>query len=184
MAMQTQQFTQPLHISVSARIMCHLTLWVSRLLLHVPLAVRWAGSMFWRSETCYFLTITNGHFAFDVDAIVSFNALIPSCVIPFLLPFLAICWPDFFGVVNMSIKGLKRFHDDSSCSYFVVSDSAPVLPDPDEGSRRLTYESPPSTHSDQPRKKKATRVRFLDDSEVTGFRYKFGYPPLRDSSVE
>ena len=24
----------------------------------------------------------------------------------------------------------------------------------------------------------------MDDSGVTGFRYKFGYPPLKDSSVE
>ena len=84
----------------------------------------------------------------------------------------------------MSIKGLKRFYDDSSSCYFVVYDSAPVLPDPDEGSGSLTHESPPSTYSDQPRKKNAKRVRFLDDSVVTGFRYKFGYPPLKDRSVE
>ena len=66
----------------------------------------------------------------------------------------------------------------------MVYDSAPVLPDPDEGSSSLTYESPPSTYSDQPRKKQAQRVRFLDDFGVTGFRYKFGYPLLKDRSVE
>ena len=84
----------------------------------------------------------------------------------------------------MSIKGLKRFYDDSSCCHFVVFETAPILPDPDEGSGSLTYESPPSTYSDQPRKKKAKRVRFLGDSGLTGFRYKFGYPPLKDRNVE
>ena len=84
----------------------------------------------------------------------------------------------------MSIKGLKRFYDDSSCCHFVVYDSAPVLSDPDVGSGSLTYESPPSTYSDQPRRQKAKRGRFLDDSVVTGFRYKFGHPALKDRSVE
>ena len=54
----------------------------------------------------------------------------------------------------MSIKGLKRFNDDSSCCQIVVFNSAPILPDPDEGSGSLTYESTASTYSDQPRKKK------------------------------
>ena len=32
-----------------------------------------------------------------------------------------------------------------------------------------------STYSVEPRKKKAKRIRFLDDSGLTGFRYKFVY---------
>ena len=84
----------------------------------------------------------------------------------------------------MSIKGLKRFYDDSSCCDFVGFDSAPILPDPDAGSGFLTYESPPSTYSDQPRKKKAKRVRFLDDCGVTGFTYKVEYPLWKNRSVE
>ena len=84
----------------------------------------------------------------------------------------------------MSIQGLKRFCEDSSCCHFVVFHSAPVLPDSDKGSGSLTYESPTSTYSDRPRKEQAKRVRFLYDSEVTRFRYKFGYHPLQDRSVE
>ena len=84
----------------------------------------------------------------------------------------------------MSIKGLKRFYDDSSYCHFLVFDSALVLTDPDEGSGSLMYESSPSTYCDQPRKKKAKRFRFLDDFGVTGFRYKFVYLPLKDRSVE
>ena len=105
-------------------------------------------------------------------------------MIAFLLPFLTCCCLDFFGVGNMSMKCLKRFHDDSSCCHFVVFDSASILPDQDEGSGSLTYESPSSTYSDQARKKKPTRVRFLYDSVVTGFRYRYEYPPLKDRSVE
>ena len=84
----------------------------------------------------------------------------------------------------MSNKGLKGFYDDTSWCYFVVFDSAPVLPYTDEGSGSSTYESPPSTYSDEPRKNKAKRVRFLHDLVVTGFRYKFAYPPLHDNGVK
>ena len=84
----------------------------------------------------------------------------------------------------MSIKGLKRFYNDYSCCHFVVFHSAPIEPDPDERSGSLTYESPTSTDSDQPRKKKVKRVRFLDDSVVTGYRYRFVYPPLKDRGIE
>ena len=127
---------------------------------------------------------TKGLFAFGVDAIVRFNASISSCIIAFLLPFLAICCPDFFGVVNISIKCLKRFYNGGSCCHLMMFDSAPVLPDQDTGSGSLIYVSPPGTYSDQPRKKKAKRVRFLDDSVVTGFRYKFRYAPLKDRNIQ
>ena len=127
---------------------------------------------------------TKALFAFGVDAIGCFNASISSSIIAFLLPVLAICWPDLFIVVNMSIKCLKGFYDDSSYCYFVVFDSPPVLSDPDEGSCSLTNEAPTSTYSDQPRKEKPKRVRFLYDSSVTTFRYKFGYPPWMDRSLE
>ena len=66
----------------------------------------------------------------------------------------------------------------------MVFDSASVLPDPDEGSDPLTYQYPASPYSHQPRKKQAKRVRFFDNSVVPGFRYEFGYPPLKDRSVE
>ena len=127
---------------------------------------------------------TNALFAFNVDAIVCFNTSISSSVIALLLPSLAIYRPDFWGVEHMTIKGRKRFYDDSSCYHFVVFDSAPVLWDPDEGSGSLTYESPTSTYSDQPSKKKAKRVRFLDDSGETGLWYMFEYPPWKDRNVE
>ena len=123
-------------------------------------------------------------FAFHVHAIVGFNSSISSSVIPFHLPFLAICLPDLCGVLNMSIKGLKRFYADSRCCRFVIYASTPVLPDPDEGSGCLTYEFPTSTYSDQPRKTKTKRVRFLYDSVVTGCRYKFWYLPLTDRGVQ
>ena len=55
---------------------------------------------------------------------------------------------------------------------------------PDEESMSLTYESSQSTKSDLPRKKKAKRVRLLDDSGLTGFRSKFAYRPLKDRSVQ
>ena len=84
----------------------------------------------------------------------------------------------------MSIKGLKRFYDNSSCCHFVAFDSAPILPDPDEGSGSFTYEHPPSTYCDQPRTKKAQRVRFLHDSGLTGYRNRFVYPLLKDRTVE
>ena len=48
----------------------------------------------------------------------------------------------------------------------------------------MTYESPPSTYSDQPRTKEVKRVSSLYDSVVTGYRYKCVYPPLKDRSVE
>ena len=66
----------------------------------------------------------------------------------------------------------------------MVCDSAPVLPHADERSGSLTYESPPSTYSDPTKKKKTKRVMILDESVVTGFRYKFVYPPLKDRSVK
>ena len=84
----------------------------------------------------------------------------------------------------MSIRNLKRFYTAEDASSFVVYDSAPTFATPDEETMSLTYESPKSTKSDLPRKKKAKRVRFLDDSGLTGFRSKFGYPPLKDRSVQ
>ena len=84
----------------------------------------------------------------------------------------------------MSIKGLKRFYDDYRCCQFVVFETASILPDPDEECGYLTYESPPCTYSDQRRKNKAKRVRFLNDSEFTEYRYRFGYSPLKNRSVE
>ena len=48
----------------------------------------------------------------------------------------------------------------------------------------LTYESPKSTKTDLPRKQKAKRVRFLYDCGLTGFRSKYGYPPLQNRSVQ
>ena len=84
----------------------------------------------------------------------------------------------------MSINSLKGFYDDSSCCHCIVFETAPILPDPDEGSGSLTHESPPSTYSDQSSEKKAKRVRFLNDSRLTEYRYRFEYPPVKDSSVE
>ena len=66
----------------------------------------------------------------------------------------------------------------------MVYDSAPTFATPDEETMSLTYESPKSTKSDLHRKKKAQRVRFLDDPGLTGFRSKFGYPALKDRSMQ
>ena len=84
----------------------------------------------------------------------------------------------------MSIRNLKRFYTAEDASSFVVYDSAATFASPDEETMSLTYESPKSTKSDLPRKKKAKRVRFWDDSGLTGFRSQFGYPPLKDRSVQ
>ena len=60
----------------------------------------------------------------------------------------------------MSIRNLKRFYTAEDASSFVVYDSAPTFATPDEETMSLTYESPKSTKSDLPRKKRAKRVRF------------------------
>ena len=84
----------------------------------------------------------------------------------------------------MSIRNLKRFYTAEDASSFVVYDSSTTFATPDEETMSLTYESPKSTKSDLPSKKKANRVRFLDDSGMTGFRSKFVYAPLKDRSVQ
>ena len=78
------------------------------------------------------------------------------------------------------MRNLKRFYTAENASSFVVYESAATFSTPYEETMSLTYESPKSTESDLPRKKKAKRVRFLYDSGLTGFRSKFGYPPLKD----
>lgn len=61
-------------------------------------------------------------------------------------------------------------------SSFAVLPAAPLARDPDSGSDlSLSYESPKSTYSDQPRKKKSKRVRFVDDSGLNGFN-NLGFP--------
>ena len=84
----------------------------------------------------------------------------------------------------MSIRNRNRFYGAEDASSFVVYDSGPTFATTDEETMSLTYESPKSTKSDSPRKKKAKRVRFLDDFGQTGFRSKFLYPPLKDRSVQ
>ena len=84
----------------------------------------------------------------------------------------------------MAIKGLRRFDDDSSCCHFVVFNCAPVLPDPDEGSGPMTYESPSSSYFDLPKMEKAKTGWFVNDSVVTGFWYRSGDPTLKHRSVE
>lgn len=84
----------------------------------------------------------------------------------------------------MSTQYLERFYDDSKCYYLLVYDSAPVLPDLDEGSGFLTHESHQSTYSEQPRTNKRKRVTFFDDFVVIVFTYKFVYPTVQDGSVE
>ena len=84
----------------------------------------------------------------------------------------------------MSIRNLQRFYTAEDASSFVVYDSAPTFATPDDETMSLTYESPKSTKSDLPRKNKANRVRFLDNSGLTGCRFKFGYPPLKDRSMQ
>ena len=64
----------------------------------------------------------------------------------------------------------------------MVVHSAPRLSDPDEWSSSLTYESPPSTYSEQPIRNKAKRVCFLYASELTEYMYRFGYPLVKASS--
>ena len=66
----------------------------------------------------------------------------------------------------------------------MVYDSEPTFATPDEETMSLTYESPKSTKSDLPRKKKAKRGRFLDEFGLTGLRSKFEYAPLKDRSVQ
>ena len=77
----------------------------------------------------------------------------------------------------MSIRNLKRFYTAEDASSFVVYDTAPTFATSDEETISLNYESAKSTKSDLPSKKKAMRVRFLNDSGLPGFRSKFGYPP-------
>ena len=84
----------------------------------------------------------------------------------------------------MSIRKLKRFYTGEDASSFVVYDSEPTFATPDQETISRTYESPKSTKFDLPRKKKAKKVRFLDDSDLTGFRSKFAYPPLKDRSAQ
>ena len=84
----------------------------------------------------------------------------------------------------MSIRNLNRFYNAEDASSFVVHDRASTFASPDEETMSLTYESPKSTKSDLPRKKKAKRVRFLNDTGLTGFRSKFGYSPLKVRSVQ
>ena len=84
----------------------------------------------------------------------------------------------------MSIRNLKRFYTAEDASSFVVYDSALTFATPGEETMSLSYESPKSTKSDLPEKKKPKRVRFLDDSVLTAFRSTFGNPPLMDRSVQ
>ena len=73
----------------------------------------------------------------------------------------------------ISIRNLTRCYTAEDASSFVVYDNAPTFATPDEETMSLTYESPKSTKSDVPRKKKAKRGRSLDDCDLTGFRSKF-----------
>ena len=84
----------------------------------------------------------------------------------------------------MSMRNLQRFYTAEDASSFVLNDSTPTFATPDKETMSLTYESPKPTKSDLLRKKKAKRVRFLDDSGMTGDRSKFGYPHLKDRSVQ
>ena len=84
----------------------------------------------------------------------------------------------------MSIRNLNRFYPAEDASPFVVYNSAPTCATPDEETMSLTYESPKSTKSDLPRKGKAKRVRFVDDSGQTGFGSEFAYPPFKDRSLQ
>ena len=84
----------------------------------------------------------------------------------------------------MSIRNHKSSYTAEDPSSFVLYDGAPTFAAPDEETISLSDESRQATKSDLPRNKKAQRVRFLDDSGVTGFRFKFVYPPLRDRSVQ
>ena len=83
----------------------------------------------------------------------------------------------------MSIRNRKRFYPAEDASSFLVYPSATTFATIDGETMSLTYESPKSSKSDLPRKEKAKRVRFLDDAGLTGFRSKFGYPPIKDGSV-
>ena len=84
----------------------------------------------------------------------------------------------------MSIRNLKRLYTGEDATSFVVYDSAPTFATLNAETLGLTYESPKSTKSDLRRKQKAKRVRFLDDSGLTGFRSKYRYPPLKDRTVQ
>ena len=66
----------------------------------------------------------------------------------------------------------------------MVCDSAPTFAIPNVETMTVTYESPKLTKSDLAEDKKAKRMRFLDDSDMTGFRSTFGYPLLKDRSVQ
>ena len=84
----------------------------------------------------------------------------------------------------MSVRNLDRFYSAENANSFVAYDSTPPFGTTDEETMSLTNESPKSTKSDLHSKKKAKRVRFLDDSGLTGFRSKFVYATLKDRSVE
>ena len=84
----------------------------------------------------------------------------------------------------MSIRNRTRFYTAGDASSFVVYDSAPSFAAPHQETMSLTYESLKSGTSDLPMTKKAKRVRLLDDSGLTGFRSKFGDPPLQDRNVQ
>ena len=84
----------------------------------------------------------------------------------------------------MSIRSLKKFYTAVDASSFVVCDRAPTFATPDEETISLAYKSPESSKSDLTSTKQAKRVRFWDDSGLTGFRSKFVYPHLKDRSVQ
>ena len=123
--------------------------------------------------------------SFVITATFCVNASMSSRVIDFLLLLLRLGLP-FWGVLNrsaMCIRNLKRFYTAEDASSCVVHDSVTTFATPDEETMSLTYESAKPTKSDLPQKKNAKSVRFLDESGLTGFRSKFGYPPLKDRSV-
>ena len=84
----------------------------------------------------------------------------------------------------MTIRNLKRFYIADDASSIVVYHSVPTFAAPDEETMNMTYETPTSTKSDLASKEQAKMVRFLDDSALTGFRSKFEYPAVKDSSVQ
>ena len=84
----------------------------------------------------------------------------------------------------MSIRNLKRFYTAENTSSVVVYDSTPTFAIPDAATMSLTYASAGLPKSKLPKKKKGKSVRFLNDSGLTGFRSKFGYPPSKDRSVQ
>ena len=84
----------------------------------------------------------------------------------------------------MSITNLERFYTAEDVSSFLLYDSAGTFPMSDARTVSLTCVSSKSTKSAWPRKKKAQSLRFLDDSGRTGFRFKFGYPALKDRCMQ